>query len=135
MRRPLGRPAGRRRAALNEICHLRKDWDRISPGLADLAIQRGWQPEDGSKLDFSGALRPTAALALGYRWWGLATMLLEQQNGSVDHAVMRRLLGEPAADPEARPTATAGLVAQVGQILRKPCQPRAAIYIQIATNQ
>ncbi len=101
--------------ALNEICHLRKDWDRISPGLADLAIQRGWQPEDGSKLDFSGALAADGgASALGYRWWGLATMLLEQQNGSVDHALMRRLLGEPAADPEARPTATAGLVAQVG---------------------
>ena len=47
--------------ALNEVCRLRKDWDRISPGLADLAIQPGWQPEDGSKLDFAAAWRPTPA--------------------------------------------------------------------------
>ncbi len=100
--------------ALNEICHLRKDWDRISPGLADLAIRRGWQPEDGSKLDFSGALAADGAGRPGYRWWGRATMLLEQHNGTVDHALMRRLLGEPAEEPEARPTAAAALLAQLG---------------------
>ena len=27
--------------ALNESCHLRQDWDRISPGLSSLAIERG----------------------------------------------------------------------------------------------
>ena len=100
--------------ALNEVCHVRKDWDRISPGLADLAIRRGWQPEDGSKLDYAGALAADGGPdPAGYRWWGLATMLLEQQSGAVDAALMRRLLDEPA-DPGTRPTAAAGLVAQVG---------------------
>lgn len=100
--------------ALNEVCHLRKDWDRISPGLADLAISRGWQPRDGSKLDFAGALAADAgANQAGYRWWGQATLRLEAQSGAVDHALMRRLLNEPASESETRPIRTVSLIAQI----------------------
>ncbi len=102
--------------ALNEVCHLGKDWDRISPGLADLAIGRGWWASDGSKLDFAGALAADGGAGrLGYGWWGRATMLLEQHSGAVDHALMRRLLGEPApTHPSSPPTRAVGLAAQLG---------------------
>ena len=100
--------------ALNESCHLRQDWDRISPGLSSLAIERGWWPGDGSKLDFAGALaRPDEADRRAYRWWGRATLLLEQQHGAVDHALMRRLLGETAPDEAAVPLTTTGLIAHL----------------------
>ncbi|HVS36907.1 MAG TPA: carcinine hydrolase/isopenicillin-N N-acyltransferase family protein [Gemmataceae bacterium] len=99
--------------ALNEVCHLRKDWDRISPGLADLAIGRGWWPADGSKMDFAGALEAEGGAGrLSYGWWGLATMLLEQRSGAVDHTLMRQLLSEPGPAGDMRPSAAAGLVAQ-----------------------
>ena len=103
--------------ALNEACHLRQDWDRISPGLSSLAIQRGWWPEDGSKLDFAGALaRQETADRQAYRWWGLATLLLEQRHGAVDNAVMRRLLGEATRPEGGGPIRTTGLIAQIGPL-------------------
>ena len=101
--------------ALNEACHLRQDWDRISPGLSSLAIERGWWPADGSKLDFAGALgRQDEADRRAYRWWGQATLLLEQYRGAVDHALLRRLLNETTPAEAAGPVTTAGLIAQVG---------------------
>jgi hypothetical protein len=101
--------------ALNEVCHVRQDWDRISPGLASLAIHRGWWPEDGSKLDFAGALAaPNDAKDIGYRWWGQATLLLEQQRGAVDIALLRRLFTDSAAVADSgRSASTACLIAQV----------------------
>jgi secernin len=110
--------------ALNEVCHLRKDWDRISPGLSGLAIRRGWWPEDGSKLDFAGALAESGdAAPFGYRWWGLATLLLEQHSGAVNAALMRRLLADPTPprprlggeeeEEEGPSSASAGLVVRV----------------------
>ena len=99
--------------ALNEVCHLRQDWDRISPGLSALAIARGWWPEDGSKLDFAGAFaRRDDSGRVGYRWWGRATLLLEEHHGAVDQALMRRLLGEETPDANG-PVTTAGLVAHL----------------------
>lgn len=78
-----------------DVCQLRQDWDRISPGLASEAINRGWWPDDGSKLDFAGALvGDDEAGAIGLRRWGRATMVLEQNNGQVDTALVRRLLAE-----------------------------------------
>ena len=99
--------------ALNEVCHLRQDWDRISPGLSALAIDRGWWPADGRKLDFAGALgRPGEVERRAYRWWGQATRFLEQQHGAVDHALMRRLLAETTG-ADAGPVAAAGLIVHV----------------------
>jgi dipeptidase len=78
-------------------CMLRQDWDRIARGLADLAITRGWWPEDGCKLDFAGALgRPGPEHARVMRRWGRATLTLEEHSGQVDLALLRRLLGEQA---------------------------------------
>ncbi len=81
--------------AVSDVCHLRQDWDRISPGLASLAISRGWWNEDGSKLDFAGALAPGAGDdAAALHRWGRATLLLEQSNGQIDAPLLRRLLGD-----------------------------------------
>jgi dipeptidase len=81
--------------AVTDVCRLRQDWDRIAPGLSGLAISKGWWPEDGSKLDFAGALAPAdvdGAPAL--RRWGRATLLLEERNGQIDPPSLRRLLAD-----------------------------------------
>src|SRR5262249_41883317 len=39
--------------AAGDVAVIRQDWNRIAPGLAGRAIERGWWPEDGSKLDFA----------------------------------------------------------------------------------
>jgi hypothetical protein len=81
--------------AQSDVCQLRQDWDRISPGLADLAISRGWWPDDGSKLDFAGALVGADGLGGdGLRRWGRATVVLEQHNGQLDTPLIRRLLAD-----------------------------------------
>src|SRR5262249_5522969 len=52
-------------------------------------------PADGSKLDFAGALGERYdELAAGMRRWGRATLLLQQQNGHLDVAFVRRLLSD-----------------------------------------
>jgi dipeptidase len=81
--------------AVSNVSTVHQDWDRISSGLADYAIAQGWWPGDGSKLDFAGALfeDPTGS-ASGLRRWGRATLLLEQQNGHVDGAFLRRVLSD-----------------------------------------
>lgn len=81
--------------AVSDVCHLRQDWDHLSPGLADLAIARGWWPSDGSKLDFAQAVAGERAdSASPLRRWGRATLLLEQSNGQINLAVLRRVLGD-----------------------------------------
>ncbi len=81
--------------AVSDVGLARQDWLRLSPGLAEQAIARGWWPDDGSKLDFAGALsgNPIGA-ASALRRWGRATLLLEQQHGHIDTAFLRRLLGD-----------------------------------------
>ncbi len=82
------------RAATN-VCHVRQDWNRVSRGLADLVLQRGWWPEDGSKIDFEGTIGEGGPpLAAGLRRWGHATLLLEEQNGHIDGHFLRRLLSD-----------------------------------------
>jgi dipeptidase len=82
------------RAASN-VCIIHQDWDRISHGLADLAIGQGWWAADGSKLDFADTLMENPmGQSSGLRRWGRATLLLEQQNGHIDMAFVRRLLGD-----------------------------------------
>ncbi len=79
--------------AVSEVCLLRQDWDRISRGLADVAISKNWWPHDGSKLNFAGVVAPDSTdHAAALRRWGRATLLLEQQNGSVNAAFVRALL-------------------------------------------
>jgi dipeptidase len=81
--------------AVSDASVIRQDWDRIAHGLADLAIRKGAWPADGSKLDFVGALCdwPTGERS-GLRRWGRATLLLEQHNGAIDLACLRRLLAD-----------------------------------------
>jgi secernin len=81
--------------AVSNVCIIHQDWDRISPGLAGHAIGQGWWPGDGSKLDFAGGLSaaPTGH-ASALRRWGRATLLLEQQNGHIDAAFLRRVLSD-----------------------------------------
>lgn len=81
--------------AVSNLCTIRQDWDRISPGLGSLAIEHGWWPGDGSKLDFADALAASpVGEASALRRWGRATLLLEQQNGHIDAEFVRRVLGD-----------------------------------------
>jgi hypothetical protein len=115
--------------AVGDVCTVRQDWDAIAPGLASHAIGLGRWPEDGTKLDFAGALGGDPdGDAMALRRWGRATLRLEEQNGHIDAAYLRRLLGDHDADPgetedsslcrhsgRSRPTATAAsLVAHLG---------------------
>jgi hypothetical protein len=89
--------------ALGGPATIRQDWDRIAHGLAGRAIERGWWPADGSKLDFAGAVSPTPpedepAHADDFRRWGRATLLLGEQNGHIDPAFVRRLLSDHGED-------------------------------------
>jgi dipeptidase len=90
---------GKVRAA-GDVSLIRQDWDRIAPGLAGQAIDRGWWPEDGSKLDFAGSLaadpRPVPA---PFHRWGRATLFLEEQSGQIDVPALRRLLSDHDENP------------------------------------
>jgi secernin len=84
--------------AVSDVCHLRQDWDHLSPGLANLAIARGWWPADGSKLDFAAVAAPEQAEnAASLRRWGRATLLLEQENGQINLPVLHRILSDHVA--------------------------------------
>jgi secernin len=79
--------------AISNVRIIRQDWDRISTGLATQAIDRGWWPGDGSKLDFAGALaEDLSACGSALRRWGRATLALQEQNGHIDATFLRRLL-------------------------------------------
>jgi secernin len=82
--------------AVSDVGVVHQDWDRIAHGLAGHAIERGWWPGDGSKLDFAAAVQTNPrGLASGLRRWGRATLLLEEQNGHIDAPFLRRhLLGD-----------------------------------------
>jgi secernin len=81
--------------AAGNACIIRQDWDRISPGLSDYVSSQGWWKCDGSKLDFAGAVTENPmGHASGLRRWGRATLLLEQQNGNIDSAFVRRVLSD-----------------------------------------
>lgn len=81
--------------AVSDVRVVRQDWDRIAPGLAEVAIAHQWWPGDGSKLDFAGALGEDGPeRGPGLRRWGRATLLLEQQNGFLDGPFLRRVLSD-----------------------------------------
>jgi hypothetical protein len=112
--------------AAGDVATVRQDWDAIAPGLAARAIARGWWPEDGSKLDFAGALAAAGAEdGAALRRWGQATRRLEEQNGHIDAAFLRQVLeGEDEDD-----FPLAGLVAVLGPLplswwaVGPPCAP------------
>jgi len=78
--------------AISDVATVRQDWDGIAPGFASAVIEQGWWPADGSKVDFAGVAAASDADAL--RRWGRATWLLEEQNGKIDLAFVRRLLSD-----------------------------------------
>jgi secernin len=81
--------------ALDGVRVVRQDWDRISRGLADLAIERGWWPEDGSKIDFAGvAGEMTQEEKAALKRWTGTSFRLQEQNGHIDLAFVRRVLTE-----------------------------------------
>ncbi|HYV34513.1 MAG TPA: carcinine hydrolase/isopenicillin-N N-acyltransferase family protein, partial [Gemmataceae bacterium] len=81
--------------AVSDVAVIRQDWYRLAPGLAGRAIAEGWWAEDGSKLDFIGALSEApVGKASALRRWGRATLLLEQQNGHLDAPFIRQLLAD-----------------------------------------
>jgi dipeptidase len=91
--------------AVTDVSRLRQDWDRLARGLSTLAIGQGWWPEDGSKLDFAGALAPAGVDgAAALRRWGRATLLLEENNGQIDPAFLRRLLSDHHEGSVLRPS-------------------------------
>jgi dipeptidase len=86
--------------AVTDICHLHQDWDRIARGLADWAIDNGWWPANGTKLDFAGVVSPEAGdSAASLRRWGRATLHLEQHSGQIDLPFMRHLLADHGDRP------------------------------------
>ncbi len=80
--------------AVSDVGLVRQDWQRLSPGLAEHAIAQGWWPDDGTKLDFSSLCQEPLGQASALRRWGRASFLLEQQNGHIDLAFVRRLLSD-----------------------------------------
>jgi hypothetical protein len=81
--------------AASDVGLIRQDWRRLAPGMADFVISQGWWADDGSKLDVAGSLGEDLAQKSGaLKRWGKATLLLEQQNGHIDHHFLRQLLNE-----------------------------------------
>lgn len=106
--------------AVCEAPTIRQDWDALAPGLATHVIEQGWWPEDGSKVDFAGALADAGPGDVGraLRSWGRATLRLEEMNGRADVLAVRRLLSELAAE-DAQASASLGQ-ALVGQPADQP---------------
>jgi secernin len=88
--------------AESDLGTVRQDWDRIAPGLASNALERGLWPQDGSKVDFAAVFQanlPTSAGAWGR--WGRATRMLALQSGSIDPAFLRFVLRDHDDEAEA----------------------------------
>jgi hypothetical protein len=96
--------------AQSEVRVVRQDWDHISRGLADVAMNRGWWSCDGSKIDFAGIMGElSAAEKAALRQWSRATLLLQEQNGSIDLGFIRRIIGgEPREDSHDEPPQARG---------------------------
>jgi hypothetical protein len=81
--------------AVSDVSLIRQDWQRLAPGLAEFVIQKGWWPDDGTKVDFAGSLAdPSVNHTWGLRRWSKATLALAQQNGAIDPYVLRRMLAD-----------------------------------------
>ncbi len=88
--------------ALNECRQIRvvtsapmihQDWDRLSPGLSERAIENGWWPDEGQKVDFARCLGGQDPRHLGaLKRWARLALVLEQQNGHIDATFLGRQL-------------------------------------------
>ena len=84
-----------RSRAVTDVALIRQDWHRLSPGLAEWAIEQSLWTDEGSKMDFLGAVGfGTPAQTLARRRWGRASIALAQQEGAIDGEFLRRMLGE-----------------------------------------
>jgi hypothetical protein len=115
--------------AITDVALIRQDWQRLSRGLSALTIDNGWWDGDGSKLDFAGCLdAQVPAHSAARRRWGRATLALEQQNGAIDAAYLRRMLFDHYDSNRAslahRPPAD--LAASVTVALARPEEPALA---------
>jgi secernin len=89
--------------AVSNVRVIRQDWDRIAQGLASYAISQGWWSNDGSKLDFAGALgEDLESQEPAMRRWGRSTLRLMEKSGQLDTSFLRRLLSEDSAERPAR---------------------------------
>lgn len=81
--------------AVADVGLIRQDWKRLSPGLAEQAIQNGWWHDDGVKLDFGGVL---GGVHDGHAWslkrWSKGTLALAQREGKLDVDALRQMLAD-----------------------------------------
>ncbi len=94
---------------VTDAAMIRQDWRRVAPGLFDFVLERGWWPDDGSKIDFVRCLAEgNEQASAAQKRWGRASLALAQQQGAIDLHFLRHLLGEhysasrdllPAAQP------------------------------------
>lgn len=106
------------RCALGEVCQVQRNWDRVSHGLGDLAISRGWWPEDGSKLDFEAAICSIeSTAAASQQRLHQMTQCLEYQSGGLNVSLVRSLLGQHClASMDEEPSSEATLASMIVQI-------------------
>jgi hypothetical protein len=81
--------------AVCDVALIRQDWQRLSRGLAEHVMEKGWWQNDGSKIDFHATLGDSKnASPAGLKRWSRATLALAQQEGAIDQYCLRRLLLE-----------------------------------------
>jgi dipeptidase len=118
---------------MSNVRIVRQDWDRISPGLAAHAIAQGWWPEDGSKLDFSGALGETPRdHGEALRRWGNTTLLLVEQSGRIETTFLRHVLNRLPEEPRSAadsPKPTRGTLNRLAAAALRPVVCRNANFI------
>jgi secernin len=101
---------------------IRQDWDRVSRGLADQAIREGRWQADGSKVDFGMTLPGDPFNRTdAFRRWSRALLLLQEQNGSIDQAHIRRVLSDHGAAGVRRPGALCRHGATAGEETTVAC--------------
>ncbi len=80
---------------VSDLCTIRQDWSRLAPGLAQHVIEKGWWPDDGSKIDFAGSVSSNPkGHEHGLQRWQRTSHLLDQQRGRIDRAFLRHLLAD-----------------------------------------
>jgi hypothetical protein len=80
---------------VTDAAMIRQDWRRLAPGLFDFVLERGWWPDDGSKIDFVRCLAEGNELAgAAQKRWGRASLALAQQQGAIDLHFLRHMLGD-----------------------------------------